>query len=151
MSQHNTELFTCFFFFFFPTQDSLEVSWWVRFSLISPNAERPNKRKQKSRSAKSKSTAQIIPQPKEWSNFYRKFSCVFLTKSDCDLGHLKLHPCCWSVSQLCLTLCNPMDCRMPNPFIIPERQAVPWQVCSRGSGTFLPQFRVVLSRQTCIT
>ena len=48
--------------------------------------------------------------------------------------------CCCSVTQLCLTLCNPMDCSVPGP-----RPRLPSLIISRISPKFMSIELVVLS------
>ena len=51
--------------------------------------------------------------------------------------------CVCSVTQLCLTLCNPMDCSLPGSSIhgIPQERILEW-VAMSSSGDLLPGGRV---------
>ena len=69
-----------------------------------------------------------------------------------DAKEAPLCCCCCSVTQLCLTLCNAMDCSPPGSSVhkISQTRTLEWAAISFSKGTSLPRDQTCISCVSCI-
>ena len=76
----------------------------------------------------------------------RQYVCVWVCLSFCLCVHVH------SVSEVCLTLCNPMDCSLPGFSVhgIFQARIPEWAAISYSRGPFRPWDKTCMSHTSCI-
>ena len=82
--------------------------------------------------------------------YKEKYSLAFMYSSIFSL--LQLLMCCAQSFQLCLTLCSPMDCRLPDSSLhgILQARILEWVAISFSRGSFRPRDQTCVSYISCI-